>query len=130
MVTPVLAQGATTVDGVFPGIGAGEIWYDWYNQTVVSASPGQNITIDAPLGHIPVYIRGGSVLPTQEPGMTIKQCRSNPWGIIAATDSEGTASGLLYLDDGESLVPNSTLWIDVSFALSFRLRWVIMWFLF
>ena len=116
MITPVLEQGASTVGGVFPGVGYGEVWYDWYNQSAVSAGPGQNITIDAPLGHIPIYIRGGSVLPTQEPGMTTKECRSNPWGLIAATSLEGTASGQLYLDDGESLVQNSTLWVEVSFV--------------
>ena len=120
MITPVLEQGASTVGGVFPGVGYGEVWYDWYNQSAVSAGPGQNITIDAPLGHIPVYIRGGSVLPTQEPGMTTKECRSNPWGLIAATSLEGTASGQLYLDDGESLVQNSTLWVEVSFVYLFR----------
>lgn len=114
MITPVLAQGASTVNGVFPGVGYGEVWYDWYNQSAVSARPGENVTIAAPLGHIPVYIRGGSVLPTQAPGLTIKQCRSNPWGIIAATNLQGTASGQLYVDDGESLVPSSTLWVNVS----------------
>ncbi|TVY73333.1 Alpha-glucosidase [Lachnellula suecica] len=118
MVTPVLAQGATTVGGVFPGVGSGEVWYDWYNQTAVSAGRGQNVTIDAPLGHIPVYVRGGSVLPTQEPGLTTKECRSNPWGIIAASDLEGTASGQLYLDDGESLVQNSTMWVDFTLTNS------------
>src|SRR2546423_1636476 len=61
MVTPVLNQGATTVNGVFPGISAGEVWYDWYTQTKVNAAAGQNMTIDAPLGHIPVYVRGNSV---------------------------------------------------------------------
>ncbi len=80
---------------------------------MVYASPGQNITIDAPLGHIPVYIRGGSVLPIQEPGMTTKESRANPWGLIAATDLEGSATGMLYLDDGESLVQNSTLFVEV-----------------
>ncbi|KAL3420941.1 glycosyl hydrolase family 31 [Phlyctema vagabunda] len=114
MVTPVLAQGATSVGGVFPGIGAGEVWYDWYNQSAVVASPGENITIEAPLGHIPVYIRGGSVIPTQEPGMTTKECRRNPWGLIAALNGEGTANGGLYVDDGESLEPNATLWVDFS----------------
>ena len=113
MVVPVLAQGANTTGGVFPGVGSGEVWYDWYTQTSVTASPGQNVTIDAPLGHIPVYIRGGSVLPTQQPGMTTKECRSNPWGVIAATGLEGTASGQLYIDDGESLTPNATLWVEV-----------------
>ncbi|KAI6713847.1 hypothetical protein JHW43_003604 [Diplocarpon mali] len=114
MITPVLAQGATTVDGVFPGVGKGEVWYDWYNQSVTTAAPGQNITIDAPLGHIPVYIRGGSVLPIQEAGMTTRECRSNPWSLIAATSLQGKASGQLYIDDGESLVQNSTLWVEFS----------------
>ncbi|PBP23596.1 glycoside hydrolase family 31 protein [Diplocarpon rosae] len=116
MITPVLAQGATTVDGVFPGVGKGEVWYDWYTQSAITAAPGQNVTIDAPLGHIPVYIRGGSVLPIQEAGMTTRECRSNPWGLIAATSLEGTASGQLYIDDGESLVQNSTLWVEFSLA--------------
>jgi alpha-glucosidase len=114
MIIPVLAQGATTVGGVFPGVGKGEVWYDWYNQTAAQAGPGENITIDAPLGHIPVYLRGGSILPTQEPGYTTTACRSNPWGLIAATSLEGTASGQLYVDDGESLVQNSMLFVKVS----------------
>jgi alpha-glucosidase len=113
MVTPVLVQGASSVDGVFPGVGAGEVWYDWYTQSAITASPGQNVTIDAPLGHIPVYIRGGAVLPIQEPGYTTAECRANPWGVIAASSLEGTAKGVLYLDDGESLVQNSTLFVEV-----------------
>jgi alpha-glucosidase len=113
MITPVLTQGANSVDGVFPGVGKGEVWYDWYNQTAVIATSGQNITIDAPLGHIPVYIRGGSVLPIQEPGLTTKASRQNPWGVIAALNMEGSASGVLYVDDGESLVQNTTLFVKV-----------------
>jgi len=113
MVTPVLVQGASSVDGVFPGVGSGEVWYDWYTQSAITASPGQNVTIDAPLGHIPVYIRGGAVLPIQEPGYTTAECRANPWGVIAAAGMEGTANGVLYLDDGESLAQNSTLFVEV-----------------
>ncbi|THV53748.1 hypothetical protein BGAL_0043g00340 [Botrytis galanthina] len=112
MVTPVLEQGATTVDGVFPGSGKGQVWYDWYNQSAITSSPGQNVTIDAPLGHIPVYIRGGAILPIQEPALTTRECRDNPWGLLVASSLEGTASGELYLDDGESLAPNATLWVD------------------
>lgn len=116
LVTPVLAQGATSVDGVFPGTGDGTtLWYDWYNQTAVTGiSRGQNVTIDAPLGHIPVYIRGGSVVPTQEPGLTTGESRGNPWGLLVALDLKGAAQGTLYLDDGESVVPNATTWVQVS----------------
>ena len=116
MVTPVLVQGVTSVNGVFPGIADGEIWYDWYTHEVMKAAAGVNTTIDAPLGHIPVYIRGGSVLPIQEPAMTTRDSRKNPWGLLVALSVEGSAIGNLYLDDGESITPNATMWIDVSKA--------------
>lgn len=116
--TPVLAQGATSVDGVFPGAGRGEVYYDWYTYAPVQASLGQNVTIDAPLGHIPLYLRGGNVIPTQEPALTTRDARRNPWGVIAALGLEGSASGALYVDDGESLVQNSTLYVQVRHARS------------
>lgn len=113
LVTPVLEQGASTVNGVFPGLADATIWYDWYTQApVAGVAPGQNVTIDAPLGHIPVYVRGGSVLPMQEPGYTTSECRKNPWGLLVALSAEGAASGSLYVDDGESLMPNATLEVD------------------
>jgi alpha-glucosidase len=113
MVTPVLVQGATTVNCVFPGAGKGTIWYDWYTGAAVEATAGQNMTINAPLGHIPVYVRGGSALPLQEPALTTAQARKSPWSILAALDSDGKATGSLYVDDGESLVPKATLWVEV-----------------
>lgn len=108
-----MAQGATTVKGVFPGVGKGEVYYDWYTQTAVKAEAGKNTTIEAPLGHIPVYIRGGHVLPTQEPALTTRDSRKNPWGVLAALSLKGTASGSLYVDDGESQVQNATLYVEV-----------------
>lgn len=118
LVTPVLVQGATTVDGVFPGVGDGAtVWYDWYSRAAVAGvARGQNVTIDAPLGHIPVYIRGGRVVPTQEPGLTTGASRRNPWGLLVALDLTGGAGGMLYLDDGESVTPNATTWVTVSLA--------------
>ena len=116
LVTPVLAQGATSVDGVFPGAGKGTVYYDWYTRSSVNAFAGQNMTIPAPLGHIPVYIRGGYVLPVQEPALTTRDSRKNPWGLLVALSPEGTASGNLYLDDGESLVQNSTLYVEFTVA--------------
>lgn len=115
MVTPCLVQGATTVDGVFPGVGAGTVWYDWYNQTAITGvAPGQNVTINAPLGHIPLYVRGGYVIPMQEPGLTTAAVRESPWSLLVALDENGQAEGRLYLDDGESLVSNEATWVDVS----------------
>ncbi|KAK7746098.1 hypothetical protein SLS62_009558 [Diatrype stigma] len=121
LVTPCLVQGATTVDGVFPGAGpgaGGTVWYDWYNQTAISSDvvAGQNVTIDAPLGHIPVYVRGGHALPMQEPALTTADVRASPWSVLVALDGRGAAEGGLYLDDGESLAPNATTWVDFTAA--------------
>jgi len=114
LVTPVLVQGASSVDGVFPGTGKGQVYYDWYTQTKVDVSEGQNLTISAPLGHIPVYVRGGYVLPMQQPAMTTSAARTSPWSVLVALSSEGTGTGSLYLDDGESLVPNTTLYVQLA----------------
>lgn len=112
MVIPVLEPGVDSVKGVFPGLAVGQVWYDWYSQTPVNAEAGVNTTIPAPLGHIPVYIRGGSILPMQEPALTTRDARKTDWSLIVATSRNGTAKGELYLDDGESLIPNVTKLVD------------------
>lgn len=117
LITPVLAQGYTTVNGIFPGVGKGEVWYDWYNQSAVVARPGENVTIDAPLGHIPVFVRGGYILPMQEPALTTREARATPWALLVASGLGGSARGELYVDDGESVHPNATLFVDVSRCL-------------
>ncbi|KAI7204838.1 hypothetical protein KC316_g508 [Hortaea werneckii] len=43
MVTPVLSQGLTEAHGVFPGVGHGEVWYDWYTQEAVDAKPARSM---------------------------------------------------------------------------------------
>jgi len=114
MIVPVLGQGLTHAKGVFPGVAHGEVWYDWYNQTKVNAHPGQNVSFYAPLSHIPVFIRGGHILPQQEALYTTAECRNSFWSLIVALDKNGAASGEAYLDDGESIVPESTLLVDLT----------------
>ncbi|OJD21301.1 hypothetical protein ACJ73_07359 [Blastomyces percursus] len=114
MVIPVLEPQATTVDGVFPGVAGGEIWYDWYTHMPFKTIAGKNTTINAPLGHIPLYVRGGSILPMQEPALTTRASRNSPWSLLVALDSESRAQGQIYIDDGESVKPNSTLSVHLT----------------
>lgn len=110
MVIPVLEPGATSVNGVLPGLMEGrEKWYDWYNQTAIPAPFQANTTISAPLGHIPVFVRGGSVLALQQPALTTRDARQSPWDILVSLDINGEAIGDLYLDDGVSVEPDATL---------------------
>lgn len=114
LVTPVLVPLADTVQGVFPGVEDGTKWYDWYTLQAVDAQPGENKTLSAPLEHINVHVRGGSILPLQEPGNTTTASRMNPWNLLVALDAHGEAKGSLYLDDGESIVQEATKSVDVS----------------
>lgn len=118
LITPVTSQGATTVNGVFPGIdegGSGTIWYDWYTKKrVTGVQRGENVTVEAPLGHIPLYVRGGYILPMQEPEMTTAASRRSPWELLVAMGADGLANGELYLDDGESLDPVEKGWVDLT----------------
>lgn len=115
LVMPVLEPQVDSVKGIFPGVAEGEVWYDWYTQGRVEAEAGVNTTIPAPLGHIPVFVRGGSIIPLQEPGYTTTESRQNAWSVLVALSGKGEACGYLYIDDGESLRPEKRL--DVYFQV-------------
>ncbi|KAJ8100620.1 glycosyl hydrolases family 31-domain-containing protein [Lipomyces tetrasporus] len=111
LVTPVLEPHVNYVKGVFPGV-PDEVWYDYYTHEPVSAGPGENITLSAPLGHINVHIRGGYIIPTQKPAYTTTESRKNDWGLTVALDKAGSARGTLYVDDGESVAVEDFLVVD------------------
>ncbi|KAJ4379014.1 hypothetical protein N0V86_005891 [Didymella sp. IMI 355093] len=115
LITPVLAPLLRTSQGVFPGV-PDTRWYDWYTLEEVQAQPGQNVTLEAPLEHIPVHVRGGSIIASQTPGNTTKMTRMNPWSILVALDAKQEAKGELYLDDGLSQEPTDIKEIQFSFA--------------
>uniref|UniRef100_A0A8C7A103 alpha-glucosidase n=1 Tax=Nothoprocta perdicaria TaxID=30464 RepID=A0A8C7A103_NOTPE len=60
-------------------------------------------TVDAPLSKIPLFLRGGYILPTQAPATTTTRSRLNPFGLTIALDDQGEASGSLFWDDGDSI---------------------------
>lgn len=109
IITPVLEPNVSTVKGTFPGSGSSEVYYDWYTHQEQDFENGKNETLSAPLGHIPLHIRGGHVLPMQEAMMTTAECRNSSWSLLVALDLDGSALGSLYVDDGVSLDSDSLL---------------------
>lgn len=57
LVSPVTEQGATTRNVYLPQAK----WYDFWNGTLKAG--GTNVIAPAPLDRIPLYVRGGSILP-------------------------------------------------------------------
>ncbi|NXB41294.1 SUIS protein, partial [Eulacestoma nigropectus] len=98
MIAPVLEEATRSVTVYFPEAQ----WFDYY--TVLPSAWKKNYaTVSAPLSKIPLYIRGGYILPQQAPATTTTESRLNPFGLIIALDEQGQASGSLFWDDGDSI---------------------------
>lgn len=110
LLTPVVEEGKTTVEGQFPK----GTWYDWYNYDSIKVSSGvKTVTLDAPLVHIPVHIRGGAIVPTKTPKYTVGETYETDYNLVIALDDKDQATGRLYIDDGNSLEVKSSS--DITF---------------
>jgi alpha-glucosidase (family GH31 glycosyl hydrolase) len=99
MVAPVLTENATTVSAYFPAA----VWYEWLNGSALASPGGTYVTLPAPLSYIPVYIRGGYVVPTQDPNMTTLFSAVNPIRLTVAPGANGSAAGEIWYDDGVTI---------------------------
>ena len=101
------------------------VWYDFYSRQkvtggevrttllpltltfvqLVECSPQVTLTssLSVETDSVPLHVRGGAILPSHLPGLTTQQTRTNNMTLTVYLDDSGVASGLLYLDDGESI---------------------------
>ncbi|KAG8955645.1 hypothetical protein FRC04_007636 [Tulasnella sp. 424] len=101
LVKPITQEGVTETD---VWLAEDEVYYDYFTyKTYQGAKGGKSVKISTPLEKFPVLIRGGSIVPTrQRPRRSSPLMKHDPFTITIALDTSGTASGQLYLDDGES----------------------------
>jgi len=101
MVTPVLAPNETTVKAYIP---ENCILYNWITGKRLNdlEKSGNYYILNAPIDTIPVHIRAGNIIPTQEAALTTAESRTKPYTLTIALDSDGCAYGSIYLDDGYS----------------------------
>ncbi|XP_051007616.1 maltase-glucoamylase [Acomys russatus] len=112
LVSPVLEPKARTVSAYFPSAR----WYDYYTGVDINAR-GQRKILQAPLEHINLHVRGGYILPWQEPAMNTQLSRQKFMGLKAALDDEGLAKGWLFWDDGKSIDTTKQYYL-ASFSVS------------
>ncbi|XP_058151204.1 sucrase-isomaltase, intestinal [Dasypus novemcinctus] len=98
MVTPVLEPNANFVKGYIPNAR----WFDYYTGQDIGVRE-QVYTLDAPFDKINLHVRGGHILPCQEPARNTFFSRQNYMKLIVAIDDKHTAQGSLFWDDGDSI---------------------------
>jgi alpha-glucosidase len=76
------------------------VWYDYWTDKKYDG--GTTITVDAPLDTVPMFVRGGAIIPTGPPMNYVGEKRVDPLSFNIYPDSKGNASATLYEDDGIS----------------------------
>lgn len=94
LAAPVIREGERGRDVYLP---RGR-WYDFWTDRVIAG--GNLFHVDAPLDRLPLYVRGGSIVPST---IAMNHTGEKPWNPIrfdVYPDAEGVAAGSLYEDDG------------------------------
>jgi len=79
-----------------------QVYYDYFSSHIYRGNQ-KNVTVKAELHQIPLFIRGGSIVPTRErPRRSSPLMKLDPFTLRVALDNRRKARGELYLDDGET----------------------------
>ncbi|XP_048086916.1 neutral alpha-glucosidase AB isoform X2 [Alosa alosa] len=99
LVHPVTEEGSRGVTAYLPG--HGEVWYDVH--TFQKHNGAQSLYIPVTMSSIPVFQRGGSIIPKKLRVRRSSSCMENdPYTLIVALNPQRTAEGELYIDDGHT----------------------------
>lgn len=111
LISPVLNQGATSVNAYFPQ----GYWYNFQTRSfdIDASAKGIWKTLDTPLTATNVHVKGGSILPLQEAAMTTVAARKTPFTYLVALCPKNKAKGALFWDDGEQMDLENYLTVDL-----------------
>lgn len=97
LVAPVLREGERGREVYLP---TGALWHDFW--TGAPHRGGDMLRIDAPLDHLPIFVRAGSIVPST---VAMNHTGEKPWDPLRFDvwpDAGGEARGELYEDDGRT----------------------------
>ena len=95
LIAPVLSAGATTRQVRLP---SGD-WFNYWTNTRYEG--GRPVTVDAPINRIPIFVKAGAIIPTQQVLQYSDQAPIDPLTLtVYPTDSQFTTP--LYEDDGHT----------------------------
>jgi alpha-glucosidase len=96
LAAPVLAPRVTARDVYLPR----GTWYDFWTGRRFTGH--RTIRVAAPLEVLPLFVRGGTALPTTLPADYVEQHPDAPWTIDVYPDAHGNARLDVYDDDGST----------------------------
>jgi mannosyl-oligosaccharide alpha-1,3-glucosidase len=105
LVKPVTSPGVTTTGVLFP---TDDVWYEVEFLTAIPTGTSQaksvvKLNVQAPIDKIPVYQRGGSIIPRKlRLRRSTMVMKTDPYTLYIALDRNMTAHGDLYMDDEET----------------------------
>ncbi|KAJ3286070.1 hypothetical protein HK104_009189 [Borealophlyctis nickersoniae] len=100
LVKPIAEKDQASVDVYLP---KSALWYDYENLAKAKSSSSGIVTVKTPLEKIPVFLRGGSILPRRDRVRRASTLMTkDPYTLLVALDDNGSATGKLYTDDGKS----------------------------
>ncbi|KAI1818178.1 glycoside hydrolase family 31 protein [Poronia punctata] len=115
LVKPVVEEGKRTEDVYIPD---DQVYYDYFTYEKLATAKGKNITVDAPLESIPVFMRGGHIFPRRDiPRRSAQLMRFDDYTLVVVIGKDGTAEGKLYADDGDSFDYEQGQYIHRTFKL-------------
>ena len=94
LVAPVLDAGVTQAHVYAPKTKGG--WYDWWSGK--SVAQGADVKVDSPLGHIPLLVRAGSIVPLGPVEQYTGEKKDAPLELRIYPGADGRFT--LYADDG------------------------------
>ena len=128
LVKPVTAPNVVESTVLFP---KADTWYDVDTMQVVSraSSDGKgvaSVTVASDIDKIPVYQRGGSIIPRKLRLRRSSALMTNdPYTLYVALDKNQKAAGNLYMDDEETFAYESKgEFVEASFSADFQDGWI------
>jgi alpha-glucosidase len=113
LVSPVTDVNSTSVNIYLPD----DIFYDFFTGLPVRGEGKWLQLNNINYTTIPLHIRGGTILPLRiSSANTTTELRKQNFNIVVAPGLDGTASGQLYLDEGDAIDQPQTSLIQYTYA--------------
>lgn len=114
LVAPVLEENSTSVDVYMP---KGVTYYDWYTHARIDGAGANETYTDQDYTHIPLFIRAGTIIPLRVTSAnTTTELRKKDFELLIPLGDDCTASGELFIDDGESIEQSGVTQVTFKYA--------------